>query len=279
MVYRVEDLDGPRVVAGTADAQAATLRRLGMDWDEGPDIDGPNGPYFQSARGAFYDEALRRLAQQGRLFPCRVSRRELAGVASAPHGPEGPPYPASLRPPAPAPGWLDDPATQRDAAIRFRVDDGPVEVEDRVAGRFTEDVRQTVGDFVLRRRDQSFAYQLAVVVDDLAMGVTEVVRGRDLLSSTARQLLLIRALGGQPPTYAHVPMVVNAAGEKLSKRNAAAGVDEILDAGVPVDDVVGWLAWALGQQDAPAPMTAGAVAGVWSWALVRADPVIVPMWT
>jgi glutamyl-tRNA synthetase len=160
--------------------------------------------------------------------------------------------------------------------LRFLVDDPPVEFQDRVAGLVREDVAETVGDFVLRRRDGVFAYQLAVVVDDLAMGVTEVVRGRDLLDSTARQILLIRALGGRPPEYAHVPLVVNGAGEKLSKRDAAVHVDALLAAGVTADAIVGWLAWALGQQDAPHPSTAAAVAARWDWQRVAPAPVVAP---
>ncbi|HLA64605.1 MAG TPA: glutamate--tRNA ligase family protein, partial [Rhodothermales bacterium] len=191
-LYRVEDLDPPRVIPGAEAAQRAAFLRLGLDWDEGPGDDpdgdadrGPHAPYRQSRRGAHYEAALARLAETGRLFPCRRSRRELQGVASAPHGPEGlPPYPASLRPPALAPDWYAHPEARADAALRFRVDDGPVTFHDRVFGEVTEDVRATVGDFVLKRRDGLYAYQLAVVVDDLAMGVTEVVRGADLLDST-----------------------------------------------------------------------------------------------
>ncbi len=275
MVYRVEDLDGPRVVPGAEQAQMETLRRQGLDWDEGPDVGGSAGPYRQSERTGLYEAALAHLAAAGRLFPCRRSRRDLAGAASAPHGPEGAPYQVAWRPPAPARRWFEDAASRADAALRFRVDDPPVTFDDLAAGRVTEDVRETVGDFVLRRRDGVYAYQLAVVVDDLAMGVTEVVRGRDLLGSTARQILLVHALGGTEPAYGHVPLVVNAAGEKLSKRDSALRVDVLLDAGTSPEQVVGWLAWALGQQDAPAPRSAAAVADRWDWARVARAPVSV----
>jgi glutamyl-tRNA synthetase len=276
-LYRAEDLDGPRVVPGAEAAQMAALRRLGLDWDEGPDLGGPHAPYRQSDRSSHYEAALERLAAAGRLFPCRRSRKELLGIASAPHGAEGlPPYPAAFRPRALAPGWYADAAARRDCALRFRVDDPPITFTDRVFGPITEDVRASTGDFVLKRRDGLYAYQLAVVVDDLAMGVTEVVRGADLLDSTARQILLIRALGGTPPAYAHVPLLVNDAGEKLSKRDGALALGALFEAGVSAEAVVGWLAWALGQQAAPAPMAAADVAARWDWARVRPAPVRVP---
>ncbi len=250
-VYRVEDLDGPRAVPGSVDRQIEDAQWLGLDWDEGPGVDGPNGPYRQSERGAVYEAALRELSKGGHLFPCRVSRKDLQELASAPHGHDGlPPYPAELRPPSLALGWFDDEAARADAALRFRVEAGEVAFRDRVVGRVVESVRHSVGDFVLKRRDGVYGYQLAVVVDDLAMGVTEVVRGMDLLDSTARQILLIRALGGDPPVYAHVPLLVNADGEKLSKRDGALTVRALREAGVEADALVGWLAAALGQGDA-----------------------------
>ena len=217
-LWRVEDLDPPRAVEGAADAAMVDLAWLGLDWDEGPDVGGPYGPYTQSERFALYDEALRLLEGRGRLFPCAYSRRELEEIASAPHGASGrPPYPASLRPAELPRGWFDafQGGQTPDAAVRFRVEEREVVFEDRLQGRVAERVDRTVGDFVVKRRDGLFAYQLAVVVDDLLMGVTEVVRGTDLLASTARQVQLIRALGGQPPAYAHVPLVVDPDGGAL----------------------------------------------------------------
>ena len=275
-VYRVEDLDGPRAVPGSAERQMEDARWLGLDWDEGPGVGGPHGPYRQSARGDVYEAALRRLAEGGHLFPCRVSRRDLQELASAPHGADGlPPYPVDLRPRDLAAGWFDDDAACADAALRFRVEAGTVAFEDRVVGRVVENVRQSVGDFVLKRRDGVYGYQLAVVVDDLAMGVTEVVRGMDLLDSTARQILLVRALGGTPPAYMHVPLLVGADGEKLSKRNDALTVRSLREAGVAPDALVGWLAAALGQGDARRKTPAD-VASSFQSDRVRPDPVLVP---
>jgi len=252
-VWRVEDLDGPRVVPGLAAAQIADLAWLGLDWDEGPDVGGPHAPYVQSERSGFYEAALRRLAAAGRLFPCRLSRKDLQGMASAPHGGDESPYPASLRPGMLERDWFErlSGMTRPDAAIRFRVDAEPVSFIDRVFGSVTERVDQAVGDFVLKRRDGLYAYQLAVVVDDLSMGIDDVVRGADLLASTARQMKLIEALGGVPPAYAHVPLMVNSSGEKLSKRDQGLTLRSLREEGARPEAVTGYLAHSLGLLDRP----------------------------
>jgi glutamyl-tRNA synthetase len=218
----------------------------------------------RSLRAVRAQAALARLAEAGRLFPCRVSRKDLQTLATAPHGAlheiGEAPYPAHLRPadlpedwfqallPAQRPPDAERPVRSAgpDAAIRFRVESEPVVFLDRVQGKIAERVDLAVGDFVLRRRDGLWAYQLAVVVDDLAMGIDDVVRGADLLASTARQIQLIRALGGTPPAYAHVPLLVNARGEKLSKRDAGLTLGSLRDQGVAPERVVGYLAWSLG---------------------------------
>jgi glutamyl-tRNA synthetase len=252
-VWRVEDLDSPRVVPGMAAAQREDLAWLGLDWDEGPDVGGPFAPYTQSERSAVYDEALRRLAAAGFLFPCHLSRKDLQAMASAPHGSEEAPYPASLRPAVLEADWFERLAGRTDAAIRFRVHSRPVSFVDRVQGPITERVDLAVGDFVLKRRDHLWAYQLAVVVDDLAMAIDDVVRGADLLASTARQIQLIEALGGTLPAYAHVPLVVNARGEKLSKRDGSLTLRSLREAGIGPAAVVGYLAYSLGLLDRPEP--------------------------
>ena len=273
-VWRLEDLDPPRVVPGMAEAQIEDLAWLGLDWDEGPDVGGPHAPYVQSQRYASYEEALRRLAETGRLFPCRISRRDLQAMASAPHGGEEAPYPASLRPAGLDPGWFDQlrGAERPDAAIRFLVDDRLVSFTDRVYGPITEPVDLAVGDFVLKRRDGLYAYQLAVVVDDLLMGIGDVVRGADLLASTARQIQLIEALGGTPPAYAHVPLVVNARGEKLSKRDQGLTLRSLREAGVRSEAVAGYLAYSLGLIDRFEPCRPGDLIPLFSWdRIARAD--------
>ncbi len=274
-VYRIEDLDPPRAVPGSPERQMEDLRWMGLDWDEGPGFPegerGPHVPYRQSARGAVYERALARLAADGHVFPCRVSRKDLQEIATAPHGASGlPPYPPALRPTDLAPGWFARyQAAAPDAALRFCVPRGAVAFEDAVVGRVEEHVRRTTGDFVLKRRDGLYAYQLAVVVDDLAMGVTEVVRGQDLLDSTARQILLIRALGGHVPAYAHVPLLASASGEKLSKRGGALRVRALREAGARPEALVGWLAHVLGQIDTPRPLAPAALA---EWFALRHVP-------
>jgi glutamyl-tRNA synthetase len=254
--------------------QMEDLTWLGLDWDEGPDIGGPYAPYEQSHRSAFYDEALERLAAAGRLFPCRRSRKDLQSLASAPHGPEGgAPYPAAFRPRHLDPGWL---ASCADAALRFQVHDRPVVWHDRIFGEQMERVDQTVGDFVLKRRDGLYAYQLAVVVDDLAMRVDEVVRGADLLDSTARQIQLIEALGSTPPAYAHVPIVVNAHQEKLSKRDRALTLRSLREAGVHSEAVVGDLADSLGIIDRPDPCRPGDLLRDFAWNKIGQEAWVLP---
>ena len=279
LVWRLEDLDPPRVVPGMAEAAIEDLSWLGLDWDEGPDVGGPHAPYIQSQRSQVYEEALDRLAAAGHLFPCRRSRKDLQAIASAPHGLEGgAPYPAAFRPGILEPDWLGKLrcAGSPGAAIRFRVDDRPVQWIDQVYGVLSERVDQTVGDFVLKRRDGLYAYQLAVVVDDILMGITEVVRGADLLDSTARQIQLIEALGGRVPSYAHVPLVVNAQVEKLSKRDAGLTLRSLREGGVRPEVVIGTFGWSLGLIDRPEPCRAAELVPLFSWEKVRRETWVLP---
>jgi glutamyl-tRNA synthetase len=272
-VYRLEDLDLPRVVPGMAEAQREDLLWLGLDWDEGPDMGGPHAPYAQSERSAFYEEALRKLAAAGHLFPCHLSRKDLQAMASAPHGGEEAPYPASLRPRDVDPAWFDRLCTapRPDAAIRFLVDERPVTFVDRVYGSLTERVDLAVGDFVLKRRDGLYAYQLAVVVDDLLMGIDDIVRGADLLASTARQIQLLEALGGTPPAYAHVPLVVSPQREKLSKRDQGLTLRSLRDAGVHPEELVGYLAFSLGLLDRSEPCRPADLVSLFTWERIRRE--------
>jgi glutamyl-tRNA synthetase len=278
-VWRLEDLDPPRVVPGMAEAAMEDLRWLGLDWDEGPDMGGPHEPYVQSLRSPLYEKAIDRLAEAVRLFPCRRSRKDFQTLASAPHGPEGAaPYPAAFRPVRLDPDWLDllRSSEKPDAALRFLVHDRPVEWADRVQGPQSERVDRTVGDFVLKRRDGLWAYQLAVVVDDLLMEIDEVVRGADLLDSTARQIQLIEALGGNVPAYAHVPLVVNAQGEKLSKRDAGLTLRSLRESGVRPESLVGYLGWSLGLLDRPEPCAAAELVNRFTWEKIGAETWVLP---
>jgi glutamyl-Q tRNA(Asp) synthetase len=200
---RIEDVDAPRTVPGAADAILRSLEACGLGWD--------GEVVRQGDRVALYQRALERLRDRGLAFRCRCSRREIAD--SALRGIEGAVYPGTCR-------GLGVSA-EESAAERFRVDPGVVAFEDRVQGRVAQDVAREVGDFILRRRDGLFGYQLAVVVDDAEQGITDVVRGADLLASTPRQILLQRALDLPTPRYLHFPVAVDSLGEKLSKRHGA----------------------------------------------------------
>ncbi len=241
-VLRVEDLDGPRVRPGLEVRILSELRWLGLDWDEGPDVGGPAGPYRQSERLARYGEALAGLREAGGVYPCFCSRAEIAAASQAPHGPadEGPRYPGTCA--ALAAGEIARRSASRRPAWRFRVPPGKVSFVDGVHGPHEVDVAAAVGDFVVARADGIPAYQLAVVVDDAAMRITDVVRGDDLLPSTARQLLLYAALGLPAPRFAHVPLVVAADGTRLAKRHGALAIGELRERGADPREVVGLLA-------------------------------------
>jgi glutamyl-tRNA synthetase len=250
-VLRVEDLDFGRVRPGIMESQLADLRWLGLDWDEGPDVGGPFAPYLQSQRKERYEEALRRLEEQRRLFSCFCSRREIAAAASAPHAgdEEGPAYPGRCR--DLSAGERRRREAERGApALRFRARPGEVRFHDLLQGDLAFHPAGEVGDFVVRRRDGVAAYQLAVVVDDAAMEITRVLRGADLLPSTARQLLLYEALGLRPPAWTHVPLLLGPDGERLAKRHGAISLRELRERGVPARRVAGWLAASAGLAEA-----------------------------
>ena len=203
---RMEDLDLPRVVPGMADDILRTLEQLGLEWD-GPVV-------WQSRQTEAYEAAFEVLRNRGLVYPCGCSRADLARSASAPHpGEDGPAYPGTCR------DGLKEGRGER--AFRVRVADEDICFTDAVMGEYSQDLAHACGDFVIRRKDGPFAYQLAVVVDDAAMGVNQVVRGADLLSSTPRQIHLQRLLGLPSPAYAHLPLVTDPDGAKLSKRDNA----------------------------------------------------------
>ncbi len=205
-LVRIEDVDTPRTVPGAADEILRALEAFGLDWD--------GEVAWQSRRTDRYEAALERLRALGLVYHCRCSRKEVADSALA--GIEGAIYPGTCR-------TLGLEATSA-AAQRLRVAESPVEFDDRVQGRVSQDIAREIGDFVLKRRDGLHAYQLAVVIDDADQGITEVVRGADLLQSTPRQILLQRTLGLPPPRYLHFPVAANARGEKLSKQTIAPAV-------------------------------------------------------
>jgi glutamyl-tRNA synthetase len=246
-VLRVEDLDRPRVRADATPQMLADLRWLGLDWDEGPDLGGLYGPYIQRTRLALYDAALARLRARGLLYPCYCSRAELTRIASAPQGTDDAPrYPGTCRQLSARERAAKE-AQGRRPSLRFRAPEAPITFVDHITGPLTERVAETTGDFIVRRSDGIIAYQLAVVVDDALMGITQVVRGEDLLASTARQLALFDALSYPRPTeLAHVPLALDATGARLAKREAAAGLTALRARGAARERVLGALAASCG---------------------------------
>jgi len=227
---RVEDIDLPRVRPGLAARQLEELRWLGLDWD--------GEPVFQSQRTALYEDALHRLREH--VYECFCSRAEIAAAASAPHGDEGPRYPGTCARLSTA--QRAERQKTRAPSLRLRVPPGQLAFLDGIAGPQSFDVQELTGDFVLRRADGIFAYQLAVTVDDGAMGITQVLRGADLLSSTPRQILLHRLLGSPEPRWAHAPLVVSGSGERLSKRDRALSLSALREVGADPRQVVAQLA-------------------------------------
>jgi glutamyl-tRNA synthetase len=239
-LLRFEDLDLGRVRPGCADEQAAALAWLGLDWD--------GEPVAQSSRGGLYNTAIAHLRERGVLYECFCSRADVRRAASAPHGPDGPIYTGTCRE-LTARERAALTAHGRAPALRVRMD-GAVDFADDVLGPQHEELARTSGDIVVRRSDGVIAYQLAVVVDDAAQGVTHVVRGADLLASTGRQLRLYELLDLAPaPGHAHVPLLLGDDGERLAKRHGAAGLTELRAGGADPRALVGWLAASAGLRE------------------------------
>jgi glutamyl-Q tRNA(Asp) synthetase len=251
-LVRIEDLDPPREAAGAADDILRTLERSGFEWD--------GEPVYQSRRHEAYAEALERLRLGGALYACACTRREIAD--SSLEGVEGPVYPGTCR---------DGPlAGRRARAWRVVTGDEPLAFDDAWQGRIERHLGRDYGDFVVRRADGFFAYQLAVVVDDAEQGVTHVVRGADLLESTPRQIHLQRLLALPTPSYAHLPVVVNERGEKLSKQTFAAPLDD------RAPGKALWQALAYLGQDPPRDLHGAPPAELWRWARANWQAASVP---
>ena len=242
---RMEDVDEPRCLPGAAEDILRTLTAFGFEWD---------GPVaYQTRRVELYREALEQLRECGRIFPCACTRKELADSRLVQLAPDGAQiYPGTCR--------QGLPAGKEARSWRLRVVDESIAFDDAVQGRVAQNLAHEVGDFVLLRADGFFAYQLAVVVDDAEQGITHVVRGADLLESTPRQIFLQRLLGLPTLHYAHLPVAVNSAGEKLSKQTCAAPLDNTK----PQPAL--WNALAFLGQSPPAELRRAGLADVWQWA-------------
>ncbi len=257
-LLRIEDLDKDRCKPKAVDALYRDLEWLGLLWD-GPVVK-------QSERADAYREALGVLQAKGLTFFCTCSRADLARAASAPHeGEDGPLYPGTCR------GGVTQPG--RPASVRFRPHGGVTSFVDLVHGEYRQDVEQAVGDFVIRRADGVAAYQLAVVVDDAASGVTHVLRGDDLLSSTPRQLQLFEALGLEAPRYAHVPLLLDEQGRRMAKRDGASTVAFFRERGDDPRVLLGRLAQWSGLSSG-APVSAAELVSGFSLEALRRDAVV-----
>jgi glutamyl-tRNA synthetase len=246
-LLRIEDLDPERSRPLIIERLLEHLAAIGIDWDD--------NPVWQSQRGALYERALETLEAAGRVYPCFCSRADVRAATVAPHGDTGPSYPGTCRQLAPDETARRLAAGQR-ASLRFRSEDG-------------------TDDHVLRRSDGVVGYQLAVVVDDGDQGVTHVLRGDDLASSTPRQIELWQALGlGQPPRYLHVPLVLDRHGRRLGKRNGSLSIRELLAAGVSAERLVGWLAWSSGIVPTPEPVRLRDLIGSFREDALTHDPTL-----
>jgi glutamyl-tRNA synthetase len=248
-MLRIDDLDRPRVVQGSRERIEEDLRWLGLTWGQA----GGGEVVLQSERGARYEQAIAVLRAKGLVYPCDCSRAEVSRVASAPHAGDDVVYPGTCR------GRDPGRAMKRPPALRARLPDEIVAYDDFVVGRVEQNLAREVGDFVLRRGDGVVSYQLAAAVDDVAMGITHVVRGADLVASTPRQIWLARALEAGPPRYGHVPLVVAGDGSRLQKRtrgNVARVVRDLREAGISPEIVVGELAHGVGIAPTNAPASA-----------------------
>ena len=270
IVLRIEDLDAARCPRIYADQLEEDLRWLGLVWDEGGSDGGPHGPYYQSECAGIYTESYRKLEGMGLVYPCFCSRAQLH-AASAPHTSDGNVvYPGTCRNLTPA--QIAEKSRTKAPAWRIKVPDEEITFTDLCMGEHRENLLTGCGDFYLRRADGVFAYQLAVVVDDARMGVTQVVRGSDLLSSTARQIYLYRLLGLTPPSFAHCPLLLDAQGRRLSKRDGDQSLEH-LRGRYTAPEIIGKLAYLYGLQDRPEPRTPESLLPDFDWAKVPKQDV------
>ena len=261
MVLRLEDLDPDRCTQAWCDQVMRDLEWLGLDWD--------NEPVYQSRRTPAYEAAFRQLEEKRLVYPCFCTRAERM-AASAPHRSDGQAvYDGRCR--QLTAEQREDLARQRNPAWRLAVPDRASSFRDLLQGMHEENLLRDCGDFILRRSDGVYAYQLAVVVDDAAMGVTEVVRGADLLASTPRQLLLYRLLGLEAPAFYHFPLLLGSDGQRLSKRNADAGLDTLGER-YTAPEILGKLAYLAGFNPSAEPRSGESLLEDFAWEKVpRAD--------
>jgi glutamyl-tRNA synthetase len=271
MVLRLEDLDPARCKPAFCAQIEEDFHWLGLDWDIGGSQGGTG--FYQSQRTGIYQDYLEQLRQKGLLYPCFCSRNQLH-AASAPHRSDGVLlYSGACR--SLTPEQQQERGKLRRPAIRVQVPEEVISFTDGVQGEATQNLAQDCGDFILRRSDGVFAYQLAVVVDDALMGVNQVVRGEDLLDSTPRQIWLQRQWGFPQPDYFHVPLLYGTDGHRLSKRQKDLDLGSIRSKGTSPEEVVGRLAHWAGLIDRPEPVKAADLIGEFSWDKIPNKPIVV----
>ena len=264
-LLRIEDVDVPRCPRRLAQQAIDDLTWLGFTWDE--------EPLYQSDRGDIYRAAIERLTQGGHIYPCFCTRAQLMSLAAPNLGDTQVIYQrtcAHLSPEEAA-----EKANTRAPATRLRVPDEDVSFVDGLFGLQTENLERDCGDFILRRSDGLYGYQLAVVVDDALQGVTEVVRGRDILSATPRQMYLQRLLGYDTPDYVHIPLLVDAQGRRLAKRDKDLDLTALAQRFTP-EDILGMLAYSAGLLDEVRPMSLEALIPLFDWQKVKRDDLRLP---
>lgn len=276
LVLRIEDIDPQRSRDEYAEALQQDLLWLGLDWDYGPGSSEALGPYRQSDRLESYLEGLRLLEDQGLVYPCFCTRKELREMAGAPQAGVMAESVYSGRclnlPPEQVQANIESGKScslrlKFDAAARQRY----LELDDLCLGHKYLSLEDVGGDFPIRRSDGTFAYQLAVVLDDIAMGVTQVVRGMDILSSTPRQLYLYDCFGAPPPEYAHVPLLLEHQGERLAKRHESLALPVMRERGVKPEEIIGWLAFWSGLASRPTCQSASELLSGFDFQHIRAD--------
>ena len=274
LILRTEDLDHPKHKAGAAAQAMEDLRWLGFDWDE---------EHVQSSRTELYAAAIRKLQEKGLAYPCVCSRQDVESAQSAPHEGDQLHYPGTCRDRfaswTDAVAYLNTESTpgraQRLPCWRFRTPhDSLVSFSDGFAGDYAMEVCTKLGDFPLARDEKGAGYALAVVVDDADLGVTEVVRGDDLLPATPQQILLYRALGLREPKFFHVPLVVGADGRRLAKRHGDTRIASFREGGMPADEIIGYLAWSLGIRPNKKPVGLSALTGIFDPARIPHGPLV-----